>query len=134
MIVTGKNRKYLGSVAEGRILPSFSESILMAWTFLIVLVGWIIFRANNITDAWHYISRMFTNFSFTGPLLYKASFFWIFIMLLVEWFQRNKSHAFSLSESGVLRYRAVRWSIYYAIIGVILCFSGISSDFIYFQF
>lgn len=134
MIVTGKNRKYTGGIAEGRLLPSFSESILMAWTFLIVLVGWIIFRAENISQAWHYIRRMFSDFNLSGSIIGKQALLWIIILLIIEWLQRNKQHAFEFNETGLLKYKIFRWSLYAVIFISSIVFSGQQANFIYFQF
>lgn len=134
LIATKKNRKYTGLVAEGRFLPSFSESLLMALTFLIVLVGWIIFRAENISQAWHYISRMFTQWCLYQPLIGLKALLWIVILLVIEWLQRNKQHAFEFHETGILKYKGIRWSMYAVVFIITICCSGQQANFIYFQF
>lgn len=134
LIAFGKNRKYLEAPGMGRILPAMSESLMMGWTFLLVLIGWVIFRADNISNAWAYIVRMFTNFSFTPQPIGKGIIVWIVLMLVVEWFQRVKNHSFEISGHGLLRYRVARWTIYLLFVGIILIFSGNQSQFIYFQF
>lgn len=135
LILLGKNRKYTDNVAEGRTLPSFKESALMAWTFMLVLIGWIIFRADTIGDAWDYICRMVTN-PYFSPMAANVKKITVFILLLliVEWLQRDKAHAFDMPERGVLRYRAVRWSVYVAFALMCIVFCGQQTDFIYFQF
>lgn len=134
LIISGKNRKHLDNAGSGRILPTMYESLLMGWTFLLVLVGWVIFRADNIRHAWGYISRMFTNLSFMPPLIGKRALLFIAMMICIEWMQRNRPHTFDLPSDGLLRYRAVRWGIYIIFIMLILTLSGSQSDFIYFQF
>ena len=62
-----KNRKHVDGVAEGRILPTVKEALQMLMTFLLVVLGWVIFRAETIGQAWEYIARMFTHFTFRLP-------------------------------------------------------------------
>ncbi len=134
LIIMRKNRKYLDAPGAGKMIPGISESLRMAWTFLLVMVGWVIFRADNIHHAWYYISKMFTDFSFTPPLQGKKALMWVILMLVIEWCQRNRNHTFSFSTNSLLKFKSVRWGIYYLFIAIILFFSGAQSDFIYFQF
>lgn len=134
LILLNKNRKYTGGVAEGCLLPSFKESIFMAWTFLLVLVGWIIFRADTVGDACQYISRMFLHPYFTHPVVGIEIFGWIFLLLVIEWLQRERLHAFDIPETGVLRYRVVRWALYLIFSIICITYCGAQTDFIYFQF
>lgn len=134
LIITGKNKKFTNSVASGRYLPSFSESVLMAWTFLLVLIGWIIFRADNISHAWEYISRMFTHLYFTQPIIGFKALVWISVLMVIEWLQRERQHAFDFSGSRLMSNKAVRWSIYAVTFVICIVFSGEQTNFIYFQF
>lgn len=52
----------------------------------------------------------------------------------VEWFTRHRAHALDLPTVGPLRYRAVRWAIYYALLFAVAYWGGAQSAFIYFQF
>ena len=95
-------------------------------TFLLVTIGWIIFRAPTVADAWGYVSTMCTTgWSIPAGLDYTI---WIAIamigvMLGIEW---RKEH-------GVARAQNV-W-FYYVLIGLIWWFAGHhTTDFIYFQF
>ena len=55
LILLGKNRKYTNTVAENKLLPSPREMFQMLTTFMLAVIGWIIFRAESITQAWEYI-------------------------------------------------------------------------------
>lgn len=134
LIITGNNRKFTNTVATSKIFPSFSESIMMAWTFLLVLVGWIIFRADNITDAWEYITRMFTHWYFTQPITGFKALIWISVLMAIEWLQRERQHAFDFSGLRLMSNKAVRWSIYAVTFVICIVFSGEQTNFIYFQF
>lgn len=133
LVVRGKNRKYLGEVAADSLLPTMSESLMMAWTFLLVMIGWIIFRADNMTLCWEYLCRMFTDFHFTG-VFPKRVIIWILCLLGVEWIERKRNHPFDIAGHGLLRYRPMRWVLYMVIILICLTFKGLQGEFIYFQF
>ncbi len=133
LILLGKNRKYRDTVAEGRILPSCKELGQMLLSFILVLFGWILFRADSIGQAWQYIQGVFTASLFNRPDISGVTGFSlaICIMLVVEWFQRNKKHALDLSglRSGTLRYAA-----YLALLFLTFALGGHAENFIYFQF
>ena len=137
LILTGNNRKYKEIVAPGRILPSFKEFWQILLTFSLVTIGWVIFRADSLSQAWsffvgvcHWNSIGDISVFFKDDFLIRAV--WIAIMLFVEWIDRGEEHG--LSMRGV-RHRAVRYAIYFAVILVtILYFDDGSPKFIYFQF
>ncbi|MBR1927315.1 MAG: MBOAT family protein [Bacteroidales bacterium] len=137
LILSGKNRRYKGIVAEGRALPSFKELGQILLTFALVTVGWVIFRADNLSQAWAFFAGMLRwrsisdlYFFFDRAFLSRAV--WIALMLLVEWVDRGEEHG--LSMAGV-RHGTIRYAIYIAIILVtILYFDDGSPKFIYFQF
>lgn len=135
LILTGNNRKYTNEIAECRTLPTMREAAYMGATFLLVAVGWVIFRADNMSVAWQYLNRMFTAWGVRDTMLYgKSCFVWIALLLSVEWVERHRQHAFSITGNGLLRYRVVRWIVYVVLALICLGFCGISGDFIYFQF
>lgn len=133
LILTGKNRKHLDEPGKN-MLPTMRESLLMGWTFLLVAVGWVIFRAENISKAYHYIARMFTDYHINGEMPSKRVFVWIALLFLVEWTERKRNHPFDIAGHGVLKYAPVRWGIYFGLTLLCLFFAGQSGEFIYFQF
>lgn len=132
--ITGKNRRFRDTVAGNRLFPTMSEATMMALTFLLVLIGWILFRADNLTIAWEYLCRMLTNLSFTPPLQGKMALMYSLCALLTEWFMRHHPHPFYIYGHGLLKYRLYRWIIYLGIVLICLTRSGNSGEFIYFQF
>lgn len=133
LICFNKNRKYLNVVAEGRFYPSWKEFYSMLSTFLLVTLGWIIFRANTLTDAVRYIDGIFTPSLLTFPagkiqILFCMTM--ITIMLFWEWLNRTKQHAFEISFLP----QKVRYFFYILLVFIVLFFRGTSSSFIYFQF
>ena len=139
LILLGKNRRYTDTVAEGRILPSLKETFQMLTTFMLAVIGWIIFRAESITQAWEYMCGICDVSLLSVPWLknrvyYIPLFVFITIMYLIDWSSRRKIS----SELCIRCNRQVRWIIYLIIIFINIYYWGISSSFdtsfIYFQF
>ena len=134
LILMGKNRKYRDVVAENRLLPNLKEIGQMFLTFFLVVIGWIIFRADSIGTACQYIGRLFGSGLFSLPLLAvgtKKSVLFVLIMIIIEWVHRKEEFALDLSAHIP---RWIRFLIIYLFILVILEFSANSQSFIYFQF
>jgi D-alanyl-lipoteichoic acid acyltransferase DltB (MBOAT superfamily) len=144
LILLGKNKRYTNTVAEGKIFPNLKELLQIAVTFGLVAFGWILFRAESISDAGNYISRIFSSSLFTIPKLpseFLGQFsdkLYVFIKLspipifmLMEWFNREKQHGLQIDT---IKYPVVRWAIYFAIILVGFICGGQAETFIYFQF
>ncbi len=133
LILMGKNRKYRDTVAEGRLLPSLKEFGQMLLTFFLATVGWIIFKADSIGQAWNYMKGICSTSLFSSPDASGVTGFTaaIFIMLLVEWLQRDKEHGFDLSG---IKVGLVRYAAYLAVLFMTFAFGGHAVNFIYFQF
>ena len=134
LLLLNKNRRYTKNViAEGKLLPSFKEAVQMFSTFFLVLIGWIIFRSNDIGEASDYLARLFS------PSLFEVSFphgkralIYCLVLLVIEWMQREKEHALQINKE--IKSPVVRWGIYYILIFIIVFLQGTPADFIYFQF
>jgi len=133
----GKNRKYRDNVAEGRLLPTLKELGQILLTFFLVVIGWIIFRAESIGQAWEYFCGMWqwgtlraSYRFFTQSDIWKTSIA-ILAMLLIEWFSRQKDYAFGMSS---IPSPWVRLFLYYVLVFIILINFGNQQTFIYFQF
>ena len=131
LILMGKNRKYTDVVAIGRWLPKGKELLQMALTFVLVAIGWILFRSSHITDAWNFFTGIFAPDFFSGINIPKKAIVFVLLMLLIEWFQRNREHGLALE--GV-RYGAVRYACYIGLLVIIFVFGVFNETFIYFQF
>ena len=113
----------------------FENYLIDAGTFFFAVIGWIIFRAETMTQAIDYLSSMFTNDFIDYSKLYGVKYLCFGLLLLVvEWLQRDKQHALQFTNIRPFNYRLVRWSVYYAIFLIIILFAGSSQTFIYFQF
>ncbi|MDY4563807.1 MAG: MBOAT family O-acyltransferase [Alloprevotella sp.] len=134
LFLFGLNHKRKDVVAAQSWHPSWKEALQMLTTFCFVVIGWIIFRAENIGQAWGYISRMFCEFNGTFPKHGNTPLIYCGIVLLVEWMQRKKEHAFQIPHRSLFAYRPVRWIFYFAVFVCTYFFMGNQSTFIYFQF
>ena len=142
LLLTNNNRKNLGVIAEGKLLPSFRELFAMLITFILTVFAWIFFRAENIYHAFSYIKIMFSNSLFSIPvqdlkylsvgahIIYVVLLVFCFVMF--EWVQRNKDHSFQFNSDN--SHRILRNIFYYALIVLIILFGGGNQEFIYFQF
>lgn len=134
LLITGKNRQYLDTVAAGRALPSLKELRLMLTNCFVVMVAWIFFRSDCFTLSIDYIQRMLTSgFSIDMELTSKHFLMLVcFIVILfgMEWIQREGEHGLS----KVPQSRMMRTVLYLAIFYIIMWFGGTQADFIYFQF
>ena len=138
LILLGKNRKYKAVVASDRLLPNVREIFQILLTFLLVVIGWIIFRSESISQAWDYICGMWQ----WGTLKASYRFFFqhgirsissvVLIMLIVEWLNRRNDHGLCID---MIKSPIVRYGIYITIVfTLILVFKSEPSQFIYFQF
>ena len=105
----------------------------MALTFILVVFGWILFRADSIGMAWDYVQRIFTQNLFSLPDASGITGFslCICIMIAVEWLQRKRQHPFDFSN---IKPAVLRYAFYLATVFAVLMFGGHAENFIYFQF
>lgn len=135
-IIIKTNRKHVDIVANNSFFPSFRELFNMGITFILVVLGWIFFRAEDVHHAFSYIIRMFQTYNisigYPKKLLYgdfKIIFF-IFIMIVMEWLMRRREYPLKIGDKN----KIVRWSLYIIFILIIIWYAGDQEEFIYFQF
>ena len=144
LILLNRNRKNTNTVAEGRILPSIKECFQMLTTFLLVIFGWIIFRSVSIADSLHYTAKIFSSSIFEKPVISdviidrffpKTDVIIVFaaipILLIAEWFARNKQYGLQIDN---IHSKPLRWAIYLTVLLMIWVCGGQQQAFIYFQF
>jgi D-alanyl-lipoteichoic acid acyltransferase DltB (MBOAT superfamily) len=134
-ILLATNRNNLEIVAKNKLLPSFKELLQIVMTFTLTTIAWVFFRSLTITDALLYLKGIVSNSAFTLTIARYTIvnlFLFIGLLLIVEWFQRQKKHGldFQLIKVPML----LRWSVYVCLIFGVLLFNGESKEFIYFQF
>lgn len=139
LILLSQNRKYLANVAGDGLLPSLKESMQMLFTFALVVLGWIFFRADSVGMAVNYIASIGTNgmaglpASVAGAGV-KSLVPFIVVMLIVEWLNRNRAHGLDLPTNGFFRFRTLRILSYWLLILAVWGNIGGKQVFIYFQF
>lgn len=141
LLLLGKNRKHTNGIAEDRMVVGAREALRIISTFLLVTLGWVFFRADNIGHAFSYLSHLFSklfhpvglaNFQFAN-LYIVCDLIMLILFVVIEWLQRHKQHG--LEMTGVKTSRVGRWAIYLAIMFMIGMFGQTEElPFIYFQF
>lgn len=92
-------------------------------TFLLICIGWVLFRSESLPMAFHYISRMVTTLDFSIPPYSKSILLYAILMLWAEW-----------KHCPLPRRPWLRWLIYYTLVLLMLWKATQGSQFIYFQF
>jgi D-alanyl-lipoteichoic acid acyltransferase DltB (MBOAT superfamily) len=102
-------------------------------TLIIVMIAWVFFRSSSIHQANLFIAGIFSSSLFSFPqVLPKKVILITILFILAEWLQRNKQYALQVEN---VKYRIVRWGIYYGIIVLIFLSLGDSQQsFIYSKF
>ncbi len=118
----------------GRRLPSWHEVWQMGSTFVLVCTGWVFFRSESLGTAFDRLQRMVTDVQPHTPYGGFSTLYPVLFVLSVEWVMRHRQHGLDFKGTGCLRYRAVRWAVYYALIFAVCYGGGQQADFIYFQF
>jgi len=120
------NRNYTSSIiGENSFLPTLKELLQVGITFLLVSIGWVFFRSENINNSFKFLNQIFTDFSL------KSEFEWLNIYLLcfiiIEYLIRKNER---LKE----KYFNYDWILFSILMILILDKFGSISNFIYFQF
>ena len=147
LLLMNKNRRYRDMVAtitlpDGTIktkwLPSIKEAGQMLLTFALAVFGWIIFRAQDITQFGEVMSTICSDSLFTVPWLmnrmyYVSVFASLSVLIIVEWLNRKNGGVLSATIFTVNRW--TRWVIYLILILIIYLLGQFDyTQFIYFQF
>ncbi len=132
LLLLKKTRQKTEIAGENTILPSIVETIQILFTFSLVCLAWIFFRAKNLTEAIIYVKNIFGPSLLSKPNASILPLGLIMMLIIPEWIQRKKNHPLQID---FIRFSFVRWGIY-----IMLCFSILflskseTFEFIYFQF
>ncbi len=138
-VVSARRRKKI----RKSINPSLYNSISWGITFVFIVFSWIIFRAENISQAFHFINDTFSGLAlkssyvktidlfFYNRIDYSTVIFTILFILLELW-GRNQQYA--LDYISMKWRKPLRYAVYYAITFSILWYSGNEQQFLYFNF
>jgi len=118
-------------------LPWLNRFLQIIVTFILCCFAWIFFRANNVSDSFVIIKRIFTNkdplfFDKDDPSSFLFSFLGIFILLLIEAKREYYKGDFSFFNNKHWLIRYLSYTVLIIIILLIGVFDG--GQFIYFQF
>jgi len=139
LILLNRNTKYEHVVAYDRWYPSLKELGQMLLVFALATFGWMMFRADNMTQFLEYTARMCSADLLSIPKQqgYTILFMNIALMFIIEWFMRHQKHGFDFSyqpRCNKLLYTAQRYTLYTLIFILILLFGGHTENFIYMYF
>lgn len=130
-----KNRQNLDTVAKDSIYANFKEIVQIGNTFLLTVLAWIFFRAENVGHAIQYIKDIFNMSLFSRPEVFPTIVLsFVALLVVVEWLQRDKEHGLEFKAEETFLTKPVRWVVYTGIIISIFSFGGAQQEFIYFQF
>ena len=135
LILRGKMNKKKDIPMNRR--PTFKELLNIIGTFLLVMFTFVIFRSDSLNQAFGFYSRLFSKSIISLPqfdekLKAIITTFFIIVLMLVEWRQRDKPHALKIE---FIKKPVLRIAIYYTIVFCILFFGASKvTQFLYFKF
>lgn len=133
-------RKFMPSHIQLRTVPNgFLQALKIFFTFHLVCLGWIFFRANNLGDALYIVQNTFTNLQINLEELNLINGYDLFIVFvaialmeivhLIQLFKGSITKIIN-NQSSILR-----WTTYYILLFAILMLGKFGVvEFIYFQF
>ncbi len=133
LLITGKHRNQLHTVANNRWFPNPKELLQMFFTFFSVCIGWVFFRATDLNQALNIVQHIFSISIFEAPTSWTLEILLLLIgFVLLEWRGRLAQHP--LAVIGIHWPKWLRWSLYLALLLLLWYFAGTPQEFIYFQF
>lgn len=142
LLLRDNNRKNIEIVGMHKKLPSLKELFLISNTFLLTVIGFIIFRSVNITEAFDYIYRLFSSSIIEQPFIVEAetgnmflpkkTLAFILLVFILEWLGRRGNHP--LETIVKIGFKPLRIFLYILMLFSIFLFGGEEQMFIYFQF
>jgi len=124
-------------IAKGRTFPSLREAFNMVSLFILLMFTFIIFRSDNISQAMSYYKLLGSTSLFSFPttndgITLGVTLFFIIVMFVVEWLQREKDYGLQISH---IKKPWLRIGIYYLLLLILFVFrANEANQFIYFQF
>ncbi|MDD4777202.1 MAG: MBOAT family protein [Fermentimonas sp.] len=118
-------------------LPLSSDLLKMMGTYLLVAFGLIIFNAPSVGQAVVFVKGLFqfsnlTALTAEGLRMLSLSLFFMILVLIAEWKQRDKEYALQIDI--LVPKKAARFAIYWVLLIITVLFSGEEQIFIYMQF
>jgi len=132
LLLLKKNRTYLGVIGNNSF-PQLNEIFSMIITFLLTVLAWVFFRAQNITEAFGILKNILTLQQGNRIDIPVTIVLILVTFILIEWFGRRSEFAI---QNSFKKYSIVKRVFIYIIIISIFMFGKFNSnyEFIYFQF
>lgn len=138
LMLLGKNRKNLAKIEINKegIAAISKNAFSIFITFILVLTGWVIFRAENVGEAFFYIIRMYNFADWDFALLIPGStqkiLTYVIVLLSIIFLWLGDAIAYK-KEDPFLRLKG--WKLMILAISIVFFAAYKNSlDFIYFQF
>lgn len=135
LLLMHKQKKY--GEFDNKVKFSTNEIISIVCTFILVVFGWVLFRAESIADAGQYIAGMLNIGNMGVPninpkrlLVILECIIAIIVMLTIEYRRRGQDVVLNFHSSV----KALNWAGYLAIAVWAWIFFAVGQTFIYFQF
>lgn len=130
ILLARKNRQNLGITSQNSWLPSGREVLGILTTFALTNLAWVFFRAENISHAIAYLTKI-GEFDFSNFPIEMTKYIKLIVLLVVwEWCQRDQPHGLMIDKLSL----PIRWFLYFLLVWLILYYYGEEQQFIYFQF
>jgi alginate O-acetyltransferase complex protein AlgI len=118
---------------------ALSNSLSLGVMFVLVCIGWVLFRAQSMSDAWYVLTHLFASEGVLAVLRAQVAhpaILWLLIggLLIAEWLQRNRPSLAAAVNNGTLPAIAWRYALIIAILSSLALAQQGSQPFIYFQF
>ncbi len=115
ILLLSRNRDNIGTVAPGKLFPSFRELVAMIVTFSLTVIAWIFFRAESLHHAFSYIGGMFSTSLLSSPDFLGKKIAMLVLALclffiVIEWLGRESQYA--IAKLGFNWPRPIRWGFY----------------------
>jgi hypothetical protein len=129
-----RNRNHTGIIAESFYFPSTKEFFQIIFTFTLVVLAWVFFRAPNLDVAFRIVQKIIFLQTYQSVTIYPVAtiVFLVLFMLLIEWIFRK--HHFAFETMDKIKYPFFRYLIYFGLIFMLFYFGAEEKQFIYFQF
>lgn len=138
LMLMKRNRNHTNIVAKGKSLPSLKELFQIIFTFVIVSIITVFFRAENVSHALSYLSKIFSTsvfqlqkFNISGLYTLQICLM-VLLFIIIEW--RGRGSKYALEQLGLYRSERARLTVYFIVTLLIFMFSGQKEEFIYFNF
>jgi alginate O-acetyltransferase complex protein AlgI len=137
LFLRAKNRQYNTLiVAEDKWLPSLKELFQIGSTFFFVMISWVFFRSDSVTNAFIYLNNIFhiSIFdipNFTGKTYALKTLGFILLLIFIDW--KNRFHSFGF-EKNIFNKNNHLDLIFLILLIVFYRNLALNLEFIYFQF